>query len=116
MNGEKTDILDDLVEDMVDECYDPSNYDPDEFYDDATEFLSVYGYNLRNETIWEFHEDDPVEEIESNHLEVISELDDRGDKVYLRFVLEDGRPENEPPTIDQVNGPEEFEVQLEYEE
>lgn len=116
MNGERTDILDDLVEDVLDECYDPGNYDPDDFYDDATEFLSVYGYNLRNEIIWEFHEDDPVEQVESNHLEVISELEDRGDTVYLRFVLEDGRSESEPPAIDRVEGPEDFVVQLGYEE
>lgn len=101
------DILDDLVDDILEDL-DRENYDPDEFYQEATDFLSLYGYELENEVIWELEESDPVEKVEGRHLEVISEMSDRGDTVYLRFVLEDGRKGNEPPSIDYVEDSHDF--------
>ncbi len=113
MSREK-DILDDLIEEIYEEFYEADSYDPDEFYEDATDFLSVYGYSLEKEVIYELTPKDPVDEINDNHLEVISELSDRDDTVYLRFVLEDGRPGNQPPDIEQVEDSEDFDLQTDY--
>ena len=109
MPDPEEDVLDDLVDDILEDL-DRENYDPDEFYQEATDFLSLYGYELEREIIWELEESDPVEEVEDRHLEVISEMSDREDTVYLRFVLEDGRTGSEPPSIDYVEGPRDFDL------
>lgn len=107
-------ILEDLIDDIMDRYYEPESYDPDEFHQKATDFLSLYGYNLKREFVWEVHESDPVDEVEGYHLEIISEFEDREDTEYLRFTLEDGRTGNEPPSIDRVEEEDDFDLKTKY--
>lgn len=97
------DILDILIEEVLSE-YPKEDYDPDEFYADAIAELSPFGYDVKEEEVYEVEEGE-LPNIESDHLEVITEFTDRQDSIFLRFLLEDGRPDpEEVPKIDEVEG------------
>ena len=106
MSDSGKDVLDYIAEDLIDEIG-TEDYDPDEFLEDAEKEISLYGYDIINEIIWELKEDES-QDLESNHLEVITVLYDEGEESYLRFILEEGRPDREEPQIDRVYSPEEF--------
>lgn len=113
MVGEDTDILDDLVAEICEEIYESDNYNPDRFYEEAVDFLSVYGYNLDREVILEVEQDEN-DLLEDDHLEIITELEDMTGSVYLRFVLEDGRPGKQPPVLNEVDSPDDFDLPSNY--
>jgi len=113
MGGEDTDILDDLVTEICEEIYEPDNYDPDRFYEETVDFLSVYGYKLDREIILDVERDEH-DLLEDGHLEVITELEDMESSVYLRFILEDGRPGKQPPVLDEVDRSDEFDLKSNY--
>lgn len=110
-------LLETMVEDgdIVDE-YNPSRYDPDEFYENSKNLLSAYGYETAYEHILEA---EPYEhqEIESSHLEVIAGLNitepgedsfSRNGYIHVRFVLEEGRPQKEAPSVTLVEDENDF--------
>lgn len=106
---EEEGLLDYLVEDIMNDCYEPDDYDPDGFYNEATEFLSVYGYDVVCEVIHEV-EGYELEEVEGSHLEVIAGLQDGEGSSFLRFVLEDGRNGEEAPAVDRVEHHDDFAI------
>lgn len=111
MTDSGEDVLDYVAEDLVEEIG-TEDYDPDEFLEEAEVELSSFGYDIINEVVWEFREEEE-KDLEGDHLEVITILDDEGEESYLRFILEEGRPgKEEPPRIDRVYSPEEFDYRV----
>lgn len=109
MSNSEEGVLEFLVEDIMNDS--DTEYDPDDFYNEAVEYLSTFGYELTHEIIWEFDEEESSD-IYEDHLEIIAELEVEGETSYLRFVLEDGRRGEKPPKIDRVNGPKDFDYEI----
>lgn len=106
MNRLEGNVLEYLVEDV-----DGEEYDPNEFYEEAITHLSTYGYDVAHEIIWDFNKYE-ASGIDGDHFEVIAKLDDEENSSYLRFVLEDGRPDKQAPALERVNGPEDFDYDI----
>ena len=113
------DLIDRMLndEEIKEEVYEEDDYDPDQFYEEAINFLSIYGYERFHEHIWEAEKHEH-EDIEDFHFEAIAELeaedietnDYQRDPVYLRFILKDGRPGRDEPKISKVEGSYDFEL------
>jgi len=105
-------MLEYLIEDIM-EDFKKDEYDPDEFYEEAVAHLAAYGYDINHEIVWELDED-RASNIRGDHLEIIAEIEYEENSTYLRFVLEDGRSEMNVPAVDRVRGPEDFDLQTDY--
>jgi hypothetical protein len=96
------DLLKQLISE-IQEDVDSSSYDPDEFYDEAIEHLSIYGFERLHEVVHEAHPEDPYD-IEEPHLEVVTKFTTGEEEIDVRFILQDCTGDYEVPYIETVDG------------